>query len=493
MSYAQLEQRFTQLHHFAHLGAICGWDRATMMPDGGNPARSAALAELSVLMHQRLTGPELGDWFATAADEALSPSQRVSLSEMRRQWQQATVLPEALVQAKSLAGSRCEHAWREQRKQNDWQGFLGNFREVVALSREEAQIRAATTGLRPYDSLLDLYEPGMNSARLDQLFGDLKSWLPNLIQQVTERQKLESLIVPAGPFPIAKQAELGQQVMQLLGFDFNRGRQDVSVHPFCGGVPSDVRITTRFDEADFTQSLMGIIHETGHARYEQGLPLDHLALPVGQARSMGIHESQSLFFEMQMARHPAFMARLSPLVRQTFGAQPAFASDNLARLYTRVEPGFIRVDADEVTYPTHVMLRYEVEQKLIEGTIEAADIPELWDQRMTEYLGLSTHNNYRNGCMQDIHWTDGSFGYFPSYTLGAMYAAQFAAALQRELGDFSTLLGSAEGLAQVFGWLQRQIWHPASSLSTDALVQAATGETLNAAHFRRHLEQRYLG
>jgi carboxypeptidase Taq len=493
MSYAQLEQRFTQLHHFAHLGAICGWDRATMMPDGGNPARSAALAELSVLMHQRLTGPELGDWFATAADEALSPSQRVSLSEMRRQWQQATVLPEALVQAKSLAGSRCEHAWREQRKQNDWQGFLGNFREVVALSREEAQIRAATTGLRPYDSLLDLYEPGMNSARLDQLFGDLKSWLPNLIQQVTERQKLESLIVPAGPFPTAKQAELGQQVMQLLGFDFNRGRQDVSVHPFCGGVPSDVRITTRFDEADFTQSLMGIIHETGHARYEQGLPLDHLALPVGQARSMGIHESQSLFFEMQMARHPAFMARLSPLVRQTFGAQPAFASDNLARLYTRVEPGFIRVDADEVTYPTHVMLRYEVEQKLIEGTIEAADIPELWDQRMTEYLGLSTHNNYRNGCMQDIHWTDGSFGYFPSYTLGAMYAAQFAAALQRELGDFSTLLGSAEGLAQVFGWLQRQIWHPASSLSTDALVQAATGETLNAAHFRRHLEQRYLG
>ena len=303
----------------------------------------------------------------------------------------------------------------------------------------------------------------------------------------------ETLLQPQGPFPTAKQAELGKQVMQLLGFDFNRGRQDVSVHPFCGGVPSDVRITTRYDEADFTQSLMGIIHETGHARYEQGLPLDRLALPVGQARSMGIHESQSLFFEMQMARHPAFMARLSPLVSQTFGAQAALSSDNLARLYTRVEPGFIRVDADEVTYPTHVMLRYEVEQKLIEGALEAEDIPELWDLRMTEYLGLSTRNNYRNGCMQDIHWTDGSFGYFPSYTLGAMYAAQFAAALQRELGDFTTLLGSAEGLAQVFGWLQRHIWHPASSLGTDALVQAATGESLNAVHFRRHLEQRYLG
>ena len=491
MSYAKLEQRFTQLHHFAHLGAICGWDRATMMPDGGNPARSAALAELSVLMHQRLTGPEMADWFAAAAEESLSASQQISFGEMRRQWQQATVLPEALVQAKSLAGSRCEHAWREQRKQNDWQGFLGNFREVVALSREEAQIRAAATGLRPYDSLLDLYEPGMNSARLDTLFGDLKSWLPNLIQQVTERQQHETLIQPQGPFPTAKQAELGKQVMQLLGFDFNRGRQDVSVHPFCGGVPSDVRITTRYDEADFTQSLMGIIHETGHARYEQGLPLDRLALPVGQARSMGIHESQSLFFEMQMARHPAFMARLSPLVSQTFGAQAALSSDNLARLYTRVEPGFIRVDADEVTYPTHVMLRYEVEQKLIEGALEAEDIPELWNLRMTDYLGLSTLGNDRNGCMQDIHWTDGSFGYFPSYTLGAMYAAQFAAAMQRELGDFASLLAQDNGLDAIFGWLSTHIWQQASQFDTDTLVKNATGETLNADHFRRHLQARY--
>ena len=491
MSYAHLEQRFTQLHHFAHLGAICGWDRATMMPDGGNPARSAALAELSVLMHQRLTGPEMADWFAAAAEESLSASQQISLGEMRRQWQQATVLPEALVQAKSLAGSRCEHAWREQRKQNDWQGFLGNFREVVALSREEAQIRAAATGLRPYDSLLDLYEPGMNSARLDTLFGDLKSWLPNLIQHVTERQQHETLLQPQGPFPTAKQAELGKQVMQLLGFDFNRGRQDVSVHPFCGGVPSDVRITTRYDEQDFTQSLMGIIHETGHARYEQGLPVETLMLPVGQARSMGIHESQSLFFEMQLARHSAFIGKLAPRIRATFGEQSAFEPANLARLYTRVRPGLIRVDADEVTYPTHIMLRYEIEQKLIEGMIEPEQIPELWATRMQEYLGLDTRGDYRNGCLQDIHWTDGSFGYFPSYTLGAMYAAQFAAAMQRELGDFASLLAQDNGLDAIFGWLSTHIWQQASQFDTDTLVKNATGETLNADHFRRHLQARY--
>lgn len=493
MSYSQLEQRFTQLHHLAHLGAICGWDRATMMPDGGNEARAAALAELSRLMHERLTSDELADWFAAAEQQVSDETQRQSLLEMRRQWQQASVLPADLVQAKSLAGSRCEHAWREQRRNNDWQGFLANFREVVALSREEARIRGAATGLRPYDSLLDLYEPGMRSQQLDTVFGDLQSWLPALIQDVCAQQRSQSVQMPQGPFSIERQAALGRDVMALLQFDFQRGRQDVSVHPFCGGVPSDVRITTRYDEADFTQSLMGIIHETGHARYEQGLPLATLALPVGQARSMGIHESQSLFFEMQLARHPAFIQRLRPLIQHAFGDQPAFAAANLARLYTRVEPGFIRVDADEVTYPTHVMLRYEVEQKLIEGVIEAEDIPDLWAERMQQYLGLDTRGNYRDGCLQDIHWTDGSFGYFPSYTLGAMYAAQFAAALQRELGDFNQLLAKAEGLEAIFGWLQRNIWQQASRFDTDTLVRQATGEALNPAHFRAHLTRRYLG
>jgi len=492
MSYQKLTARFTQLHHFAHLGAICGWDRATMMPDGGNEARAAALAELSVLMHERLTAAEMADWFAAASEEPLSPAQSASLKEMYRQWQQASVLPADLVQAKSLAGSRCEHAWREQRSNNDWQGFLANFRQVVALSREEAAIRGAASGLRPYDSLLDLYEPGMSSDRLDTLFGELKSWLPDLIQRVVTRQQSRSYQAPQGPFAIDKQAALGREVMALLGFDFQRGRQDVSVHPFCGGVPTDVRITTRYNEADFTQSLMGIIHETGHARYEQGLPIETLSLPVGQARSMGIHESQSLFFEMQLARHRAFIAKLAPRVRTCFGNSPALSDENLVRLYTRVKPGLIRVDADEVTYPTHIMLRYEIEQQLIEGKLEPEQIPELWATRMQEYLGLDTRGDYRNGCLQDIHWTDGSFGYFPSYTLGAMYAAQFSAALQRELGDFSTLLRCEDGLGAIFGWLSSRIWQQASQLDTDELVQQATGESLNPVHFRRHLEARYL-
>ncbi|MDV2856390.1 carboxypeptidase M32 [Oceanimonas sp. CAM02] len=491
MSYSALEQHFEQLHHLQHLGAICGWDQATMMPAGGNEARAEALGTLAVLCHQQLQDERLGDWFAEAKSEALPAEQQQSLTEMQRSWRDATLLPQDLVRARSLAGSRCEHAWRSLRPANDWAGFLPLFEEVVALSREAAAARADALGLSRYDSLLELYEPGMRSQTLDALFDDLNQWLPNLITQVQEKQRSESVLQPAGPFATERQKALGLDVMTRLGFDFNRGRLDVSVHPFCGGVSEDVRLTTRYDENDAAQALMGIIHETGHARYEQGLPAQWRKLPVGQARSMGVHESQSLFFEMQLGRHPAFLSQLSPLLNQHLGEQAAFAPDNLARLYTRVQPGFIRVDADEVTYPAHVMLRYQIERDLIEGNLEPRHVPERWDQLMQQYLGLSTKGNDTNGCMQDIHWTDGSFGYFPSYTLGAIYAAQLAEAMQQQLGRFEQLLSG--DLAPVFNWLQQHIWQHASLLSTEELLQQASGQSLSSAPFRRHLEQRYLG
>ena len=491
MSYQKLEQHQQQLHRLSHLSAICGWDQAAMMPEGGNEARAEAMAELGVLIHGKRTAPELGEWIAKAESEPLDEHQRANLREIKRQWQDASLLPGALVEALSLAGSKCEHAWRRQRKENDWAGFAPNLEEVVRLSREVATLRADALGVRPYDAMLALYEPGMTSARLDQIFGDLTSWLPGLIQTVSERQKSDTLLTPQGPFPVATQQALGQEVMGLLGFDFAHGRLDVSSHPFCGGVPTDVRITTRYNEQEFVSSLMGIVHETGHARYEQGLPRALLGQPVAEARSMGIHESQSLFCEMQLGHHPAFLTLIAPRIRAHFGAEDALAPANLEKLYNRVEPGFIRVDADEVTYPAHVILRYELERDLMEGRIEVADIPELWDAKMQQWLGLSTKGNYQNGCMQDIHWTDGSFGYFPSYTLGAMYAAQLRFALERELGDMGTLVESGR-LPEIFGWLGRHMWSQGSLHGTDELIRRATGEALNPQWLRKHLEQRYL-
>jgi carboxypeptidase Taq len=491
-AFDSLTRHFEKIAHFNHLSAICGWDAAAMMPAGGNASRSKAMAELSVHIHALKTAPQLAEWFDKAQDLPLDPSQLAQLREMKRSWMMSTVLPSDLVEAKSLAGSQCEHAWRTQRGANDWQGFSKNWQQVVTLSQEEAQIRGEATGLTPYDAMLDIFEPGTSSASLDSLFDDVKSWLPSLVDQALEKQRSNSIILPSGTFETKTQKALGLEVMKLLQFDFNHGRLDESVHPFCGGVADDVRITTRYNDSEFLQSLMGIVHETGHARYEQGLPKSLIANPAGEARSMGIHESQSLFFEMQLGRSAEFVQHLSKLATQHFTQHDSalFAKDNLTKLYTQVNKGFIRVDADELTYPAHVILRYEIERDLINGLISYQDVPELWNSKMQAYLGLSTEGNYSNGCMQDIHWTDGAFGYFPSYTLGAIYAAQFMAAMRKTV-NVDAVVESGD-LTPIFTWLGDNIWSKGSLLTTDELVKQATGETLNPAHFKAHLMARYL-
>ncbi|MDU7916559.1 MAG: carboxypeptidase M32 [Klebsiella grimontii] len=456
-NYHQLTRTFQRLSRFSHLSAIAGWDMFAMMPPGGSAARGAALAELGVLQHQILTDKKVGEWLQNALQEELNDVEQANLREMTRQYQQAALLPESLVEAKSLAGSRCEHAWRSQRPAND----------------------------------LDIFEPDMTSARLDVLFADLKSWLPSLLEKAVEKQAQTPLIEPQGPFPITDQRELGLEAMRVLGFDFDGGRLDISAHPFCGGVPEDVRITTRYNENDLLSALFGVIHETGHARYEQNLPRNWLDQPIALARSTAIHESQSLFFEMQLGRSDAFLQRLLPTVRQYFGEQPAFSRENFIAWNQRVKPGFIRVDADEVSYPAHVILRYEIERALIDGDIEVDDIPALWDEKMQHWLGLSTTGNYRDGCMQDIHWTDGGFGYFPSYTLGAMYAAQLMASARRALPQLESDIANGN-FSALFDWLRQNIWQHGSRFTTSQLIQHATGEDLNSAYFRQHLTSRYL-
>jgi carboxypeptidase Taq len=350
-------------------------------------------------------------------------------------------------------------------------------------------------GLSKYDALMDRFEPGMTSAMVDSVFGQVRQWLPGVIQQVRQRQAEQHtavpLIEPVGPFALPAQRALCEQVITLLGFDFQAGRLDVSTHPFCGGVPEDVRMTTRFREEDFLGSLMGTVHETGHGRYEQNLPRALLGQPVANARSMALHESQSLSFEMQLGGHPGFVARLAPMVAAAFGAQPAFAPHNLHRLMTRVKPGLIRVDADEVTYPAHIILRYEIERPLIEGLIEPEDIPALWDAKMMELLGLDTRGNFKDGPMQDVHWPEALFGYFPCYSLGAMYAAQWFAAMRRAMPDLDARIGRGD-LASVFDWLRDNIWSQGSRLPTDDLARHASGEVLMPAHFKAHLMARYL-
>lgn len=491
-SYTALTKLYGRIHALSHLAAIASWDSSANMPPKGAEARGNALAEISMVVHGLKTDKNIKNLLDEAEKEELNAQQRANLREIQRDWLYTNGLPEALVEKKSLLGSKCEHAWRTQRASNDWEGFLENFKPVVDVSIEEAKLLQAQLGSpTPYDALMGKYEPGQSSAKIRQLFSELRPKITELIKAAVAKQAQETVIEPKGPFPIEKQKALGLEIMTLLGFDFEAGRLDVSKHPFCGGVPEDVRITTRYNEQDFTQSLMGVIHETGHARYEQNLPRDWVNQLGGNARSMGIHESQSLFFEMQIGRSAEFITLIQPLLIKHFGNDPAFELSNLIKLYTRVKADFIRVDADELTYPMHVILRFEIEEALMNGTLTAEEIPTVWNTKMMEYLGVNTMNNYTNGCMQDIHWTDGSFGYFPTYTLGAMYAAHWAHHLKLKFPHFSTMVTTGQ-FEEIFTWLRENIWLQGSLLTTEELILQATGEPLNPEYYLQHLRARYL-
>jgi carboxypeptidase Taq len=493
-AYPALEQRFRRARALGDAEAILHWDLATMMPKGGAPGRADQLAVLKSLRHAQLTAADTADLLAEAgADTALDDWQRANLREMRRTHAHASALPADLVEALSRATSACEAAWREAKADADFARVLPTLRVLLARVRDSAQAKAAALGLAPYDALLDEYEPDGRAAEIDVLFDALAAFLPNFLQRVLEHQRsAPAPLEPDGPFPVETQRKVAIALMERLGFDFHHGRLDVSLHPFCGGTPDDVRITTRYSEADFRSALMGVLHETGHALYERGLPARWRGLPVGDARGMALHESQSLLIEMQVCRSPEFLEFVAPILRDAFaGEGPAWSADNLYRHYIRVAPGFIRVDADEVTYPAHVVLRYRLERAMIAGDLEPEELPDAWNRGMEELLGIVPPDD-RLGCLQDIHWYDGAWGYFPTYTLGAIAAAQiFAAAVDAEP---AICPGIARGdFAPLVGWLRTHVHSKGSLLSSRDLITAATGRPLDLGAFRAHLERRYLG
>jgi carboxypeptidase Taq len=492
--YEELEARFRELSHIGHARAILNWDEAAMMPSGGGGVRGESLAVLAAITHQRLTDPEIGALLDRAedGDEQLGPWQSANVRVMRRSQRRASAVPESLVRATQLASTRCEQGWRVARGNDDWSAVSPLLEEVVRLTIEQGHALGESLSLTPYDALLDGYEPDARAAQVAELFDDLKLFLPEFLDRVLERQ--EPPVSVQGPFHSEQQHVLGERMMRSVGFDFDRGRLDVSHHPFCGGVPDDTRITTRYNDEDFLGSLMAVLHESGHALYEQGLPSDWRHQPVGEALGMSVHESQSLFMEMQVARSPGFMKFAAPIIREAFGVDGddgAWSTKNLHAHTIRVRRDYIRVDADEVTYPLHVILRFELEQALIAGDLAVGDIPDAWDELMTRYLGLSTRDNLKDGCMQDVHWFAGLFGYFPTYSLGALTAAQLFVAAKRDNPDLAQQVEAGE-FRPLIEWLRREVHGRGQLQSAEDLLAGITGERLDTRFFKEHLERRYL-
>ena len=475
-----------------HALAMLAWDEAAIMPAGGGGVRADALATLRGMAHELTAAPETGELVAAASAEDLDAWQAANVACIRHKWRRASAVPKDLEEALSKASSACEQTWRNARAANDWAAVRDKLETVVALTRERAAALAQALNCAPYDALLDGYEPGFRRADIDPLFAELAAALPALIDNALATQPA-ALPLP-GPFPVEKQAVLGKALMQAVGFDFQHGRLDTSHHPFCGGEPDDTRITTRYNERDFLESMFAVLHESGHALYQQGLPKAWRGQPVGEAGGMALHESQSLTMEMQVCRSEAFLEFAAPLIQRALLGDvtdaPEWQPANLAKHARRVARGFIRVDADELTYPLHVILRYELETELVTGAMSVADLPDAWDAAMRRHLGLSTAGNFADGVMQDVHWFAGLIGYFPCYTLGAVMAAQLQRAARERLGDLTVAVRSGEFNA-LLRWQREHVHERGRLLPTKELIKQVTGADLSAGAFLQHLRTRY--
>ena len=490
-AYARLAARFARIATVGEASAVLGWDSATMMPSGGGAARGDQLAVLAGLSHELLTAPAVG----ADLDAAIAPADarhEANLSLMRHAHRRATAMPADLVEAQSRANAACEQVWRGARAEARFATVRPLLTEVVKLVREQAAALSPALNLSPYDALMDGYQRGIGAGDVAPIFADYESFLQTALPRAEERQaRRGAAIPPAGPFPPAATEALCRRLSQRAGLEVTHSRLDRSAHPFCGGTPTDVRITTRYNDDDFAPSVMGVLHETGHALYERGLPPGFARQPVGEAAGMAAHESQSLIVEMQACRSDAFLGWLGGELRQTYGGDPApYAPANLGRLTRHIARGCIRVDADEMTYPAHVILRFQLEQALVSGALAVADLPGAWNEGMQRLLGITPPDDAQ-GVLQDIHWYDGAIGYFPSYTLGAMAAAQLMQAARRAEPGLDAALAQGD-LAVLLGWLRRHVHGQGSLHGFNALLRAATGKPLDPAAFQAHLTARYL-
>jgi carboxypeptidase Taq len=494
-AYKELEKKFGRLQALREASGMLHWDAATMMPKSVASAatRSEQIAALDGVCHEILNSSKTSDLLDSAENQNnLDNWQTANLREMRHMWKHSSAVTNDLIVALSKACMECEIKWRSARPDSDYEGVKPLLSEVLKLVKESAIAKSEVLDCSPYEALMDEYTPGLRQETVDPIFSDIEEFLPDFLNAVLEKQAMVGQpSIPEGPFPLDQQRALGHLLMETLGFDFNQGRLDVSLHPFSGGTPDDLRITTRYNEHDFMSGLMGILHETGHALYEKNLPKEWRHQPVGEARGMDIHESQSLLIEMQACRSKEFLSYAIPLMKKAFKKEgPEWELNNLYQIYTAVRPGMIRVDADEVTYPAHVILRYNIEHALITDEITLNDLPNAWDEGMSNLLGLKP-SNHEYGCMQDIHWFDGAWGYFPSYSMGAMAAAQFFdTAVQINPNILPEI--SQGNFDPLYTWLTENIYNFGSLYETPELIKRATGKPLDPAIFKHHLTQRYL-
>lgn len=464
---------------------VLGWDEQVLMPQEAQPWRGEQSSLLARLIHERLTDPWLLEAVQGLNARDAGETELANFREMKRRIDRARRIPSRLVEEMARATSRGIHVWQEAKQKSDFGLFLPELKTIFRLKREEADCVGWTDS--PYNALLDEYEPGCTTTAVDQIFRGLE---PELARLVREKQTEENPSFPGGPYPVEIQKELGWKAALAFGFDEKAGRLDVSSHPFCSTLgPRDCRITTRYQTTDFTQSFFGILHETGHALYEQGLPQDHAGQPWCIAASLGMHESQSRFWENQIGRAPAFWDWFWPKTEQAFGsALGGLKKADFLRIIHQVRPGLIRVDADETSYNLHILVRYHLEKAMLDGSLAPEDLPSAWNEKIHKSLGITVPSD-RFGCLQDVHWSTGGIGYFPTYTIGNLLAARWAETIQQELGDWNQALRQGD-FGALLSWLRKNIHQQGRKVWALDLCQKVTGKPLDHLALIRHLESK---
>jgi carboxypeptidase Taq len=477
---AAYEELITHTRGTALLGScaeLLGWDEMTHMPPAGAEHRGRQMALLAGLRHERDTAPRVGELLSTLESSdfvrhPLSP-EAVNVRQLRRQYDRRTRLPRDLVEELAQTVSMAQQEWQAARKASDFARFRPWLEKVVALKRRQAE--ALRDGGPLYDALLDEYEQGANSADLARLFAALAPELTALARAVAESPRRADPSLLRRPVPAERQCLFGEAVAAAVGFDFDAGRLDTSAHPFCCTVgPGDVRITTRFSEQDYLDAFFSTMHETGHALYEQGLEREYAGTPMGEAVSLGVHESQSRLWENLVARSRPFWRHFGPLARSVFrDALSGVNPDDFHRAINHVAPSLIRVQADEVTYNLHIIIRFELEQALLSGDLKAADVPGAWNEAYRRRLGVTPQRD-AEGCLQDVHWSAGLYGYFPTYTLGNIFAAQLFDRAKADIGDLEDRFARGD-FAGLLGWLRERVHRHGQRYPAAKLVETATG------------------
>jgi len=483
-TYDLLCDRFRELHHLAGVEELLSWDQQTYLPPKGHGRRGEQLAAMAGLVHRRLTDPEVGGWVEAAQGEALTTLERRNLELMGWRHRRAVAIPEALATDFARAAATAWEGWRAARQADDFARFAPHLERVVALAAERG--RCLAHGGDPYAGLLEEYEPGLDPATLERLLLPLAEGLAKLARRVADSSVELSPAPLLGDFPERGQWALAQRLVTAMGFDLDGGRLDAALHPFSSGSLGDVRLTTRFRCEDLREGIGSIIHEAGHGLYEQGLDPVLADLPVGAPLSMGLHESQSRLWENQVARSRAGARWLLGELKAVFPER--FTSVEVEAIYQAmnvVAPGPIRTEADEVHYNLHICLRWELERRLISGDLPVAELPAAWREAMGRWLHIEVASD-RDGCLQDVHWTS-DFGYFPTYALGNLYAAQLYAAAQQALPDLEAQIAAGD-LAPLRDWLGDRVHRTGSRLTQAALIEAVTGQPLSERPLLASLE-----